>query len=311
MRFKTFFLLFSCLLGALFSQIASAQSGESTYKQVCANCHGQDGSLLREVPPLGDAARQRPLEVMHVLLNGHPGGGMPALSALGIDVVTRLLAYVQTLPTLNMDASVVRGARLYDNWQAESGASHLTLPHPAYPRNAFYANDALLTWRCASCHGWDYQGNQGAFATGRNATGIKGIRAMAGVEPARISAILTDSTHRYYAVLKHRDLQYLAHFVSYGQVDMDAVVNRQTRAIRGDASRGASYFRTLCAGCHGLDGLHVGSPPLGSLVRSNPWGALHTVLNGHPAEKMPALRELDRQLLADILAHAQGLPDAR
>jgi hypothetical protein len=47
------------------------------------------------------------------------------------------------------------------------------------------------------------------------------------------------------------------------------------------------------------------------VVRANPWGALHTVLNGHPAEKMPAMRELDRQMLLDVLAHVQGLPEVR
>ena len=282
-----------------------------TYTTICANCHGQDGSLLREVAPLGDAARQRPLEVMHVLLNGHPGGAMPALSALGTDRVARIMAYTRNLPTLNIDASVTHGGRLYDNWQAELGAPHLSLPHPAYPRNAFYANDALLTWRCSSCHGWDYRGNRGVYATGRHATGIKGINAMAGADPSRIAEVLADKTHRYDAVLKHRDLQDLANFVSAGQIDMENSIDRQTRAVRGDALRGSPYYRTICAGCHGLDGQHVGSPPLGGVVRANPWGALHTVLNGHPAEKMPAMRELDRQMLLDVLAHVQGLPEVR
>jgi len=32
-------------------------------------------------------------------------------------------------------------------------------------------------------------------------------------------------------------------------------------------------------------------------------------MNGHPDEKMPALREIDRQVLLDVLAYAQELPD--
>ena len=289
----------------------AAASFARVYSTVCANCHGADGSQLRDVSPLGDSARQRPLEVMHVLMNGHPGGDMPALSVLGIELAAKMMAYLQTLPTLDLAASVAHGGRLFDNWQTEEKAQRQSLAHPAYPRGGFYASDASLTWRCVACHGWDYQGNQGDYASGRHATGIKGIRAMAGVDPARIGAVLRDARHRYDAVLKQRDLQDLANFVSIGQIDMDTVIDRKSRRVRGDAARGSAYFRTLCAGCHGPDGQSAGSPPLGREVRANPWAALHSVLNGHPAEKMPALRELDRQVLADILAHAQGLPDTR
>lgn len=252
-----------------------------------------------------------PFEVLHVILNGHPGRDMPAWGALGADVGARMLAYLQTLPSLNLAASVAHGGRLYDDWQAEAGARRQDLPHPAYPRNAYYANEAALTWRCTACHGWDYRGNQGDHASGRHATGIKGIQGMAGVDPARVVAVLRDTTHRYGAVLKERDFLDLANFVSAGQIDMDPIIDRRERSVRGDAARGAKYFGTLCAGCHGLEGRRSGTPPLGRVIRANPWGALHSLLNGHPDEKMPALRELDLQLVRDILAHAQGLPDTR
>ena len=53
-------------------------TSERIFATVCAACHGLDGGSVREVPPLGDSARQRPNEVLHVVLNGHPGGNMPA-----------------------------------------------------------------------------------------------------------------------------------------------------------------------------------------------------------------------------------------
>ena len=290
---------------------APAAGASKVYSTVCGNCHGAQGDLLREVLPLGDSARQRPHEVMHVLMNGHPGGEMPALAALGADMGAKVMATLQTLPTLNLAASIAHGGRLYDNWQLETKVQRQALPHPAYPRGGFYANDATLTWRCTACHGWDYLGNQGDYAAGRHATGIKGIRGSVGADPAKIGAILSDATHRYDAVLKQRDLLDLANFVSAGQVDMDALIDRKSRRVRGDAARGSAYFRTLCVGCHGPQGQSAGSPPLGREVRANPWGALHTVMNGHPDEKMPALREVDRQVLLDVLAYTQELPDTR
>jgi len=286
-------------------------TSEKIFATVCAACHGLDGGNLRAVPPLGDSARQRPHEVLHVVLNGHPGGNMPALRTLGEDAVARMLAYLQGLPGVNLAASVANGGRLYDDWQAHSRGQNQALPHPAYPAKAYYADVAAVTWRCKECHGWDYKGNQGQYANGNHATGIKGIRAMIGADPERIVAILRDGTHRYGAVLKHRDLQDLANFVSHGQVDMDAMIDPRTRLARGDAARGALHYRSMCAGCHGLEGRFVAKRHVGRVSRDDPWHSLHNMLNGHPDDTMPALREIDPKTVVDILAHIQGLQERR
>ncbi len=300
------------LIGAEQRTKTPATSYEKFYGTICAGCHGSDGGNLREVAPIGDAARQRPDEVMHYLINGHSGGVMPALSALGGDFAARILAYVQTLPPRGLAISVAHGARMYDDWQTETGVQHQALPHPAYPRTAYFANDAAMTWRCKECHGWDYAGNQGQYASGHHATGIKGIRGMAGADAAKIVGILRDSTHRFDAVLKARDLQDLANFVSAGQIDMNAAIDGKTGRARGEAARAGGHYRTICATCHGSDGQRIITAlPLGRVARTNPWESLHKIANGHPNEKMPALRELDPQLLIDILAHLQELPASR
>lgn len=284
-------------------------SSEKLFATACAACHGLDGGRLREIPPLGDGARQRPHEILHVALNGHPGGRMPALRTLGEDTAAKMLAYLQTLPSVNLVASIVNGGRLYDDWQVHSGGPGQALPHPAYPPKAYYAATPAMTWRCKECHGWDYKGNQGEYASGTHATGIKGIRAMAGADPEQIMAVLRNSTHLYGAVLKYRDLLDLANFVSHGQIDMDTAIDPRTRLARGDAGRGAAHYRAICAGCHGLEGHFVAKRTLSREARANPWDSLHKILNGHPDETMPALRELDRKVITDILTHIQGLPD--
>lgn len=286
-------------------------ASEKIFATVCAVCHGLDGSRLRDVAPLGDSARQRPYEVLHVALNGHPGGNMPALRTLGEDAAARMLAYLQTLPSVNLAASIANGGRLYDDWQAQAAGQRQALPHPAYPRKAYYADIAALTWRCKECHGWDYKGNQGQFANGHHATGIKGIRAMVGVDPERIMAILRNGSHLYGAVLKYRDLQDLANFVSHGQVDMDAMIDPRGRLSRGDATRGAAHYRSICAGCHGLEGRSIAKRHVGRVAKEDPWASLHAMLNGHPDDTMPALREIDQKTIMDILAHIQALPDRR
>lgn len=286
-------------------------SADKVFATVCANCHGLDGTVLRQVPPLGDSARQRPYEVLHVTLNGHPGGNMPALRTLGEETVAKMLAYLQTLPSINLVASIANGGRLYDDWQVHTGGQRQALPHPAYPPNAYYASAASETWRCKECHGWDYKGNQGQYASGNHATGIKGIRAFAGVETEKIMGILRSSTHLYGAVLKHRDLQDLANFVRHGQIDMDSLIDVRTGLSRGDATLGAAHYRSMCAGCHGLEGRFVAKRHVGRVTREDPWHSVHNMLNGHPDDTMPALREIDPKAISDILAHMQTLQERR
>jgi mono/diheme cytochrome c family protein len=286
-----------------------AGATDKVFATVCANCHGIDGDRLRQLPPLGDVARTRPLEVLHTMLNGHAGGDMPALTTLGEDAVARMLAALQTLPSINVAASIANGGRLYDDWQVHTGGQRQALPHPSYPAKGYFANSPTETWRCKECHGWDYKGNQGRNATGIHATGIKSLRGMSGADPEKIVNILRSSIHIFGAVMKYRDLQDLANFVSYGQVDMDTLIDPRTGLARGDAVKGAAHYRTMCAGCHGLEGRYVGKRFVGRLTREDPWHALHTILNGHPDDNMPALREIDRKAIGDILAHMQTLKE--
>ncbi|MBK6594886.1 MAG: c-type cytochrome [Burkholderiales bacterium] len=302
-------------MNRLVGQARNVKPGQTTahkvFATVCAVCHGMEGDRLREIAPLGDSARQRPAEMLHVSLNGHPGGNMPALRTLGEETAVNMLAYLQTLRGLDLVASVANGGRLYDDWQAHTGGQRQALAHPAYPPNASFANAANETWRCKECHGWDYKGNQGQYAKGSHVTGIVGIRAMVGTDPSKSLAVLRGPSHRFSAVLKHRDLQDLANFVSYGQVDMDTVIDPKNGLSRGDASKGQPLYRTMCANCHGLDGYFVAKRHLGKVSRGDPWHSLHNMLNGHPDDTMPALRELDPNVPRDILAHIQTLQERR
>jgi len=290
---------------------ANANSSEKIFATVCANCHGLEGDRLRQIPPLGDAARQRPFEILHVAFNGHPGGDMPALRSLGDDTVTKMLAYMQTLRSVNLPSSIANGGRLYDDWQAQLGGRLQALPHPSYPVKGYYANVPSETWRCKECHGWDYKGNQGAYASGIHATGTKGIRAMVGADPAKIMGVLSSSVHLFGNVMKYRDLLDLANFVSAGQVDVDKIIDVRTGKAKGDAAQGAPHFRTMCAACHSLDGRSPGKRFIGRVSNEDPYHALHNMLNGHPDDTMPALREVDPKVINDLLAHMQSLPVKR
>lgn len=90
MRFKSILFFSSFLLGAFVSNLALAQAGENTYKQVCATCHGTG---VLNAPKFGDKTKWAPLIAEgQVTLTAHayvgvrgmpPKGGSPNLSIEG------------------------------------------------------------------------------------------------------------------------------------------------------------------------------------------------------------------------------------
>jgi thiosulfate dehydrogenase len=209
--------------------------------------------------------------------------------------------------------AVSRGGQLYDAWWAVIEADEPAGTHPAYPADGKQSGAA--TWRCKECHGWDYKGVDGAYGKGSHRTGIKGIRAMAGVDPERIHEILMDDTHGFTEdVMPDSALRKIALFVSLGQIDMDRFIDRATKKAHGDPQRGAQFFQTICANCHGFDGkfINFGSDEepeyVGTVAADNPWEALHKIRFGQPGVGMVSLSVLGVDQQVDILSYAQTLP---
>jgi mono/diheme cytochrome c family protein len=285
------------------------------FQVICANCHGLNGQKIGAMPPLGMVAMGNPWKALHSILNGHPNALMPALRALGVQTAVNILAYTQSLPRQPTIASIARGGRLYNNWHKEIGARPPIKSHPSYPPDKTYAKLPRANWRCKECHGWDYKGNDGAYSKSPHYTGINGIRNMEGIDPASIVAVLKDETHRFFganknrAQMKDRDFRDIANFVSYGQIDMDAFIDRDSKIAKGDKTKHEDLFQSICANCHGMDGQGIFSiPSLSATANNDPWRVLHNILNGHPGESMPALRVLGLQTGVDILAYIQALP---
>ena len=209
--------------------------------------------------------------------------------------------------------TIARGGQLYDNWMAVLEADEPKETHPAYPASG--KKKGAATWRCKECHGWDYQGKDGAYATGSHFTGIKGVRGAIGMEPEKLHEIIMNKTH---AITKnqmpHSAMEKLALFLSRGQIDADRYIDRSTRKARGNIGRGAQFYQTICAKCHGFEGKTINFKDdkkpeyVGTVCSGNPWEALHKIRFGQPGVGMVALAVLPMDDLVDILAYCQTLP---
>lgn len=210
--------------------------------------------------------------------------------------------------------TIAEGGKLYDSWfkVLYFDPKNLTT-HPSYPVAGKQKGEG--TWRCKECHGWDYKGKDGAYARGSRFTGIKGLRDVAGAPPERIARIIRDKTHGYTeAMIPDRAVAALALFVSKGQIDVEPTIDRASKKANGDPKRGARYYQTICAVCHGFDGKQINfqTPEdpefIGTVANDNPWETLHKIRHGQPGIPMPSLGVLELKDLVDILAYTQTLP---
>lgn len=216
-------------------------------------------------------------------------------------------------------AQLAWGGILYDDWPLELGIK-INETHPSYPAKGM--QEGATTWRCKECHGWDYKGKAGASldfcsVEGSRYTGIGGIRSYANVSTEEIIKALKDNTHAFGDKLPEIALVPLALFVSYGQIDMDLYVGRNSKKTIGDPTNGGRIYLTTCIKCHGSDGKGINfrdeKKPMyiGTAAKENPWETLHKIRWGHPGPgtQMIPLLFLSLKEQIDVLSFCQTLPD--
>jgi len=223
--------------------------------------------------------------------------------------------FIHEQPTRATEAWMrASGGRIYDNWWIALDKDEPEATHPSYPEAS--AKSGSTTWRCKSCHGWDYQGDAGVYAGGSNFTGITGIGAAIDMPLADIASLLRNDTHQYTEeMINDQEMLRIATFVSRGQVDMTPYIDLETRdVIGGDMNLGRSVFQTVCAACHGFDGTSLdwgdsdGPAYVGTEAVAAPDEVLHKILSAHPGVEMVNLRAFPIEYAAGVLAFAATLP---
>lgn len=219
--------------------------------------------------------------------------------------------YIFGAPAAPSEAWIIsRGGRLYDNWYATQGLDAPEGTHSSWPVSN--SRTGPTTWRCKSCHGWDYRGADGKYGSGSYKTGIAGVMGYSG-DAAALEGVLRD--HGYSEeMIPSEQAQYISAFLTSGLDDMNTVITFDSGEVAGDNGNGAAIFQTTCAACHGFDGraLDWGEADepayVGTEANANPWEVLHKIRNGHPGVEMIALRAFDLQAAADVLAYIRTLP---
>ena len=324
-------------------------------------CHTNTSST--SLSKIIEVAKENPQEFLHKVRFGAPIGSMPF--GMNVSDAQDVYAYVATgagstntgnsnfdpsyYASINRDA-VVDGGRFYDKWwKRAANSTEPTTTHSRWPAT----NSAISgssTWRCKECHGWDYRGADGAYASGKHATGFPGIVNTSNFTMKRLDAasvytfLKEDANHgfnnglftdpEYYAITKF--VMTMRDEVSVGLSSFNFVDDNTKLANNGaNANSGKFLYETAntisCSNssCHGVNGKRIdfkdGDPTtipntfLHNIAQENPWEFIHKARFSDAAAFMPNLYAANDSSInsinavADILAYAQSdlVPDIK
>ena len=217
--------------------------------------------------------------------------------------------------------TISRGGALYDKWYAVLGKQPPDGNMPIWSRQTKNTRSGPDTWRCVSCHGWDYQGKDGAYRSGNNFTGFPGLLAAAAQKStSQLKDALQgklDPQHDFSNYLDDAAMSDLANFLKTALIDDNEYIEPVTlKAKNGDATHGKQLYDQACAECHGKDGKLISfrfegiDGYLGALAALDPWRFLHKTRFGTPSTPMVIGYDLGwtPQDGRDVLMYAQSLP---
>lgn len=200
------------------------------------------------------------------------------------------------------------GGKLYDN------AWTILDQQPPEGRNPALEDMSSVptreTWRCVTCHGWDYSGVE------IEGTRFPSLSDLIDANPDLIKQRILAPEHPFPArELPDLSVDLLAIFISNGQYRRAGFMDEAGNAL-GNPEFGRDVFEGACISCHQLDGRRFlrgergDRSSLGWVARTRPAQALHKIVNGVPAAEMLSLRFLSEEQIADVLAYLQTLDPA-
>lgn len=343
-------------------------AGEAFYQTPgnCGQCHGADGASNAEDGGLGALALDDPWEVLHKIRMGSAGSNptMRSASELGLsdEGIADVMAYLQQKLSPAGAAVAARkeairiGGLLFDNHWSHTGNTPPTdsggveIDNPVWARRDPEATSEAVgaaTWRCKTCHGWDYKGVNGRYGPGStNFTGFPDLLARQESLSARGAATVFNylkfgvaGEHAFGdgspAKLNDEQIGALVEFLLLPSAELPVeaqslVGMRDTVEFifeeqflgraKGDSAAGATLYAEGAAGigrpscadaaCHKETGAGIVAVNLQALATENPWEVLHKSRFGQPGvPEMTSVWEwgIDGNAV-DILTYIQSLP---
>lgn len=214
----------------------------------------------------------------------------------------------------------IAGGRVYDNWAVTLDLRAQEGDQPLWASGENSEVQGPATWLCATCHGWDYKGDQGAFGPASPYyTGFRGLQEAIGASQQSLLNWLDGSVNPQHNFTQYFDTTAandVAAFLRTQQVDLDLLIDRESGLALGSDEAGRDLYFSYCEECHGDTGRGISFTTgevetyLGDLAITNPWRTVHKIRFGLPGGGMLATEDLGWSLarVADLLAYLQTMP---
>ncbi|MHC4091069.1 MAG: hypothetical protein ACYSVY_12490 [Planctomycetota bacterium] len=190
------------------------------------------------------------------------------------------------------------GGLLWDEWWSENGAPAPSGEHPLYPPSG--QQSGSITFRCKECHGWDYQGTDGAYGSGVHFTGVPGVYGSTMTPQEMFDVVKLEAVPNGHGFENHglsdQDIWDLVEFMQELVIDTDVYIDGTAQFI-GDPVQGEANYSSgspACQACHGNDGADINfgtteDPEwVGTVAVLDPWRMLHKTRVGQPGIPMPS-----------------------
>ncbi|MDO8687297.1 MAG: hypothetical protein Q7K41_01775, partial [Dehalococcoidales bacterium] len=154
-------------------------------------------------------------------------------------------------------ASLARGGTIYDKWwKAAEGATEPTGDQSLWATQTTNTRKGTDTQRCKECHGWDYNGKDGAYGKGSHLTGFTGVYTAGTTKTkAQLLQIMkggNNAQHNFSTVMGEAALQDVVNFLSEGLIDDTKYIDYATKKpIGANVAHGTELYTSTCAACHG------------------------------------------------------------
>lgn len=211
--------------------------------------------------------------------------------------------------------SIRRGAYLYVAWDKSLHVDLTGKFNPLWTEYQTASITAPQTWRCVSCHGWNYLGTESIEPGEKYIPGLTQVKDMSLDETRAWLDGSMNPKHnfsKYLTVAAHNDL---IAFLYHGIPDYSQFVNQKIFEQSGIRRNGEDLYKESCRDCHGSDGTSINFGPIDNPIylgniAEEPWRIVHLLQFGHISVNRTTREELDWSLgdIFDVVIYTSILP---
>jgi len=213
---------------------------------------------------------------------------------------------------------IKRGAYLYEAWDLRVRANLLGNTNPMWTEIGRKSEVGPVTWRCVSCHGWDYLGSEAETEGGIAVPGLIGARSMDQEELTKWLDGTMNPKHDFSEYLPNAAKRDLLEFLQHGVMNFSSYIRSGVFKIGNISSNGETLYKESCRDCHGSDGSRINfgtadNPIFLGNIAEEPWRVVHLIRFGHFHIGNTSSEELgwSFQDIIDVVIYTRALPKSQ